>query len=107
MILVIIRMKVFAEKRQELSQTILSLIGSLRTEKGCRRCDFYRSMEDRNELCILEEWNTREDLNRHLKSERFRILRGVMNLLQDPYEMIVHRVAAGEKKTPARSQPTV
>jgi quinol monooxygenase YgiN len=47
MILVIIRMKVFAEKRQELSQTILSLIGSLRTEKGCRRYDFYRSMEDR------------------------------------------------------------
>jgi hypothetical protein len=34
MILVIIRMRVLAEKRMELSQTIASLIGSIRTEKG-------------------------------------------------------------------------
>jgi hypothetical protein len=34
MILVIIRMKVLAEKRKELSQTIASLSGSIRMEKG-------------------------------------------------------------------------
>ena len=65
MIVVAIRMKVLAEKRKELSQTIALLIGSLGTEKGCRRCDFCRSMEDKNELCILEEWDTRENLNSH------------------------------------------
>ena len=107
MILVIIRMKVLAEKRKELSQTIALLIGSLRTEKGCRRCDFYRSMVDKNELCILEEWDTRDNLNSHLKSERFKVLRGAMNLLQEPYEMVFHTVAAGKKKTEARSQPAV
>jgi quinol monooxygenase YgiN len=92
MILVIIRMKVLAEKRKELSQTIALLIGSLRTEKGCRRCGFYRSMEDENELCILEEWDTRDNLNSYLKSERFKVLRGAMNLLQEPYEMMVYTV---------------
>ena len=107
MILVIIRMKVLAEKRKELSQTIVSLIGSLRTEKGCRRCDFCQSMEDENELRILEEWDTRENLNSHLKSERFRVLRGAMNLLQEPYEMLVQTVAAGKKRTEARFQPPV
>ena len=86
MVLVIIRMKVLAEKRVELSQTIVSLIGSLRTEKGCRRCDFCRSVEDENELCILEEWDTRGNLNSHLRSERFRVLRGAMSLLQEPFE---------------------
>jgi len=50
MILVTIRMKVVAEKRKELSQPVVSLIGSLRAEKGCRRGDFYRSMENENEL---------------------------------------------------------
>jgi quinol monooxygenase YgiN len=131
MILVIIRMKVLAEKRKELSQTIASLIGSLspsshkfgdefiasglsaegaitgfepentspylriealRTEKGCRRCDFCQNIEDENELCILEEWDTRENLNSHLKSERFRVLRGAMSLLQEPYEMMAYTV---------------
>ncbi len=107
MILAIIRMKVLAEKRKELSQTIALLIGSLRTEKGCRRCDFYRSLEDKNELCILEEWDTRENLDSHLRSERFKVLRGAMNLLQEPYEMMFHTVASGKKKTEARSQPAV
>jgi quinol monooxygenase YgiN len=54
MILVIIRMKVLSEKRMELSQTIGSLIGSIRTKKGCRRCDFCQSIEDENELLLLE-----------------------------------------------------
>jgi len=92
MILVTIRMKVLAEKRKELSQTIASLIGSLRTEKGCLRCDFCQNIEDENELCIIEEWDTRENLNSHLKSERFKVLRGAMSLLQEPYEMMFHTV---------------
>ena len=92
MILVIIRMKVLGGKRKELSQTIASLIGSIRTEKGCQRCDFCQSMEDENELSLLEEWDTRENLKIHLKSERFRVLRGAMNLLQEPYGMMFHTV---------------
>jgi quinol monooxygenase YgiN len=104
MILVIIRMKVLPEKRMELSQAIISLIGPIRTEKGCRHCDFFGSMEDENRLCILEEWDTREDLNSHLKSERFRVFRGAMNLLQEPYEMVSHTVGAGKRKREVRSQ---
>ena len=80
-------MKVLSEKRMELSQTIDSLIGSIREEKGCRRCDFCQSIEDENELLLLEEWDTQENLKSYLKSERFRVLRGAMNLLKEPYEM--------------------
>ena len=97
MILFIIRMKVLAEKRKELSQTIALLIGSIKTQKGCRRCEFYQSVESENELCILEEWDTRKNLNSHLKSELFRVLRGAMSLLQEPHELMVYNVlhAAG------------
>ena len=92
MILVIIRMRVFPEKQLELSQTITSLIGSIRTEKGCRRCDFYQSIENENQLNLLEEWDTQENLKRHLKSGRFRVFRGAMNLLKEPYEMTFHTI---------------
>ena len=85
-------MKVLAEKRKELSQTIASLIGSIRMEKGCQRCDFCQSMENENELSLLEEWDTQGNLKGHLKSERFRVLRGAMNLLQEPYQMMFHTV---------------
>ena len=92
MILVIIRMMVLPEKRMELSQTIASLSGSIRMEKGCRRCDFCRSIEDENRLFLLEEWDTRENLMTHLKSRRFKVFRGAMNLLKEPYEMMFHTV---------------
>jgi quinol monooxygenase YgiN len=100
MILVVIRMKVLSEKHLELSQTMASLTCVIRTEKGCRRCDFCQNMENENELILLEEWDTQENLMSHLKSERFRILRGAMNLLKEPYEMIFHSVfhLAGRRK---------
>jgi quinol monooxygenase YgiN len=108
MILVIIRMKVLSEKRMELSQTIALLIGSIRTEKGCKRCDFCQSMEDENDLSLLEEWDTQKNLMGYLKSGRFRILRGAMNLLKEPYEMTFHTVfypagMEGQEDSPIRS----
>jgi quinol monooxygenase YgiN len=92
MILIIIRMKVVSEKRLELSQTIASLSGSIRMEKGCRRCDFCQGIEDGNRLFLLEEWDTQRDLMTHLKSDHFRVLRGAMNLLIEPYEMVFHTI---------------
>ena len=85
-------MKVLSEKRMELSQTIALLIVSIRTEKGCNRCDFCQSIEDENRLFLLEEWDTQENLKSYLKSGRFRVLRGAMNLLKEPYEMMFHTV---------------
>jgi quinol monooxygenase YgiN len=92
MILVIIRMKVPADKHRELSQTIASLSGFTRMEKGCNRCEFCQSIEDENRLLLLEEWDTQENLMTHFKSEHFRVLQGAMNLLKEPYERIFHTV---------------
>jgi len=92
MILVIIRMKVLPEKRMELSQTIALLIVSIRTEKGCNRSDFCQSSEDEKRLFLLEEWDTQKNLTSYLKSGRFKVLRGAMNLLREPYKMMFHTV---------------
>jgi quinol monooxygenase YgiN len=93
MILLIIRMKVVSEKRMELTQTIASLSGSIRMEKGCRRCEICQSIEDENRLFLLEEWDTRENLTAHLKSKHFTVLRGSMNLLKEPYERKFYTVS--------------
>jgi quinol monooxygenase YgiN len=85
-------MKSLSEKHMELSQTIASLTGSIRMEKGCKCCDFCQSIEDENRLFLLEEWDTRENLMTHLKSEHFRVLRGAMNLLKEPHEMMFYTV---------------
>ncbi len=83
-------MRVLSEKHIELSQTIASQSSSTRMEKGCRCWDFCQSTEDENRLFLLEEWDTQENLMIHLKPERFRVLHGAMNLLEEPYEWGVH-----------------
>ena len=92
MTLLIIRMNVLSEKRRELSQTIASLSSSTRMEKGCQRCDFCQSIEDENRFFLLEEWDTQENLMTHMKSEHFKVIRGAMNLLKEPYEEMFHTI---------------
>ena len=88
MILVIMQMEVSAEKRKELSQTVTSLLSSIRAQKGCRRCDFFHHMEDENIFCLLEEWDTQKNLETYCGSESFKVLRGALNLLEKPCEII-------------------
>ena len=99
MILVIMRMKVSSKKRSELSQAIVSLTGSIRAKKGCRSCDFCQSLQNENELCLIEEWDTRKDLMAHLKSEHFRVLLGAMNL-----KMMTETFHEGHKPPPDASK---
>ncbi|OGQ97745.1 MAG: hypothetical protein A2521_02265 [Deltaproteobacteria bacterium RIFOXYD12_FULL_57_12] len=90
MILVIMHMKVPSMKRKELSQTITSLLGPIRTETGCGRCDFFQGTGDDNILCLLEEWETRKDFEIHCKSDGFKVLRGAMSLLEEPGAIIFY-----------------
>jgi quinol monooxygenase YgiN len=85
-------MNVPSEKCMELAQTITSLIGFIRMEKGCKRGDFCRSIEDESRFFLLEEWDTQRNLRTHLKSDHYRVLRGAMNLLREPPEMMFHTV---------------
>jgi quinol monooxygenase YgiN len=62
-------------------------------EKGCRRCDFFQNIEKENELCLLEEWDTRDNLMKSLKSNNFKVLRGAMNLLREPLELMTHSIS--------------
>lgn len=83
-------MTVLSVKRKEFSQAIQSLVGFIRDEKGCRRCDFCRSMENENELLLLEEWDIQENFERYQNSEHFMIRRGAMNLLKEPEKVTIH-----------------
>jgi quinol monooxygenase YgiN len=89
MILLAIQMNVLSEKYLELTQTIASLSCFIRMEKGCIRCVFCQSFEDENRLFLLEEWDTEENLNVHMKSEYFSVLCGAtMIFLKEPFELM-------------------
>jgi hypothetical protein len=74
-------------------QTLLSLIEPVGKEPGCKSCCISCDIDDKNSFCLLEEWETRKDLNHHIKSLRFGVLLGIKILLRNPLKIQIHTVS--------------
>jgi quinol monooxygenase YgiN len=92
-IIVRITTKALMEKRTEMMQTLLSMIEPVGKEKGCLSYDVFCDMEDNQVFSLIQEWETREDLDRHIRSERFSALLGTKSLLAKPLEINIHTVS--------------
>jgi len=88
--------KALIEKRTEMMQTFLSMIEPTGKEKGCLSYDVFCDLEDNHVFSLIEEWETREDLERHIGSERFSVLLGTKSLLAKPSEINIHTVSDSE-----------
>jgi len=95
-IIVRITMEALMEKRIEIMQTLLSMIEPTAKEKGCLSYDIFCDLEDNHVFSLIEEWETREDLDHHIRSERFSVLLGTRSLLAKPLEMKIHTVSHSE-----------
>jgi quinol monooxygenase YgiN len=91
-----ITMKPLMEKRTEMMQTLLSMIAPAGKEKGCLSYEVFCDLEDNHVFSLIEEWETREDLDRHIRSERFSVLLGTKSLLAKPSEINIHTVSHSE-----------
>ena len=96
MIVFKIAMSVLPEKQKELLQTLSSIIGSMGMEPGCLAYAAFCDIEDKNLLVLLEEWQTRKDLDRHLRSETFGVLMGTRSLLSEPHRIQIHTIHKSE-----------
>ncbi len=96
MIFVRITMNVLQEKQLEVTQTLLSMIEPTCEESGCLSYAVSCDIENKNVFNILEEWQSREDLDCHIRSERFRALLGTKSLLGQPLDFQIHTVSLSE-----------
>jgi quinol monooxygenase YgiN len=95
-IIVRITMEALMEKRTEMMQTLLSMIEPAARENGCLNYDVFCDLEDNHVFSLIEEWETREDLDHHIRSDRFSVLIGTKSLLAKPMEMNIHTVSHSE-----------
>jgi quinol monooxygenase YgiN len=89
-------MNVLPEKQLELTQTLISMIGPTGKETGCLGYAVFCDIEDENSVNLLQEWETREHLDRHIRSDRFGVLLGTSTLLCEPPEIMIHTVSHSE-----------
>ena len=84
------------EKQKEVTQTLLSMIETAGEEKGCLSYEVFCQIEGKTVFNLIEEWETREDVDRHIRSERFSVLLGTKSLLTKPLEIEIHTVSHSE-----------
>ena len=91
-----ISMNVLPEKQLELTQTLLSITELTEKEDGCLSYAVFCDIEDQNNFCLLEEWETRENLDHHIKSPIFGVLLGSKPLLCEPLYIQIFTISETE-----------
>lgn len=89
-------MNVLPEKQKEVLQTLLSFIDPPEEEKGCLSYNIFCDIEDKNIFNLISEWETRQHLNHHMRSNRFSVLLGIKSLLSEPLKIQIVTVADSE-----------
>jgi quinol monooxygenase YgiN len=90
-------MNVLPDKKKEIMQTLLSMIDVVRKENGCLGYDVFLDIEHNTVFNLMEEWETREDLEGHIQGDRFGVLLGIKSLLAKPMEMKIYTVSRTEE----------
>jgi len=96
MIIIKIILNVLPEKQLEFKQTLLSIVELTRKETGCIKYTVMCDIEDNNQFNLLVEWKTREDIDKHIKSNRFGVLLGSKTLLRKPMDIQISTVSISE-----------
>ena len=96
MIIVRVTISVLPEKQMEVMQTFLSMIKPTRKEKGCLGYSVSCDIEDKSLFSLREEWATRKDLDRHVRSHKFGVLLGIDTLLCEPPKIQIYTVSQSE-----------
>ena len=86
-------MTVRPERRGEFLESVNGMKERSRLEPGCISCRFYQDFDHKNTFAFIEEWESWEDLDDHIRLETFRMLVTVMDILSEPPEVLFNAVS--------------
>ena len=96
MIIIRITMNVLPGKQLEVMQTLTSMIEPTGKESGCLSYTVLRDAEDKSLYTVLETWESRVDLDHHIRSHRFGVLLGIKALLHEPMKIQIYTISQSE-----------
>lgn len=92
MIQVTVRIVAPEERRQEAIAVLRGLKEPAEASKGCLGCRIFQDVDDNDALTCAERWETVEDLEQHMRSERFRRLLPYIEMSVEPPEVVFDQV---------------
>jgi quinol monooxygenase YgiN len=73
--------KVKPEKQRELLQVIRSLDDDSEKNEGLKNPALYRKIDDQTCICLMYQWETRQDWEQYLGAEKLKVLLGALKVL--------------------------
>jgi quinol monooxygenase YgiN len=88
MVISTLRIVTAPKSRAEVVRTLTAQLGPLRVQPGCRRCDLYQDIENREAITLVEEWESQAELDLRLRSEEYRTVLATIELAQE--QPVIH-----------------
>jgi quinol monooxygenase YgiN len=88
-----LRILVLESDRRRVITSFEPLIAWTRVQPGCRACHLLTDIEDPRRIVLLEEWDTQEQLDRHLRCEDYRRVLAAIELSQEAPQIHFDTVA--------------
>ena len=82
-----LRMSVPREKKDDILRTLRMVTGPTRAHLNCISCRLYQDVDDENLISFVQEWDSREALETHIRSNDYRKILAVMELTSEPPEI--------------------
>ena len=96
MYMVIMRIKVPRNRRKDFLDAARMFSGRCRVQPGCLSCRFYQELDNTDTAILIQEWDSRSNLNDHMRSNEFRIILSLMELSSETPEFKLSTVSKTE-----------
>ena len=93
MIIVIVRMEVLVNKREEFLQTAPVILSTASREPGCLTHNFGQDLEGENRFIVVQTWENQSGLDAYWCSDRFGTFMGTFHLLKNTPTVKIHEVS--------------
>ncbi|MEJ2100345.1 MAG: antibiotic biosynthesis monooxygenase [Desulfobacterales bacterium] len=88
-----IRMLIPLKKQSEALEILGSMTEQIQFEPGCISCRLYRDVGEEHALMLEEIWKSEDDLQRHLRSEKYYKVLLVVEMAAEPPEIRFDTIA--------------
>jgi quinol monooxygenase YgiN len=82
-----IRMRIPLKKHNEALEILGSMTEQIQFEPGCISCRVYQGVDEEGAIMLEELWSSDMDLQRHLRSDKYRKILLVVEMAQEPPEI--------------------
>ena len=93
MIIFILKLKVSPSDRKNVISIFNTIAGSTSVKPGCKMVTLQSNVDNDDDLILIEEWDSVDEIEQHISSNEFRKIMAIMDMAIEQPEIFFHTVS--------------